>query len=571
MYIIRILGWWIIRGLASLVGGVESIVNDLMSHINFFESAEVTGFISAIRPIIWSLLLIGIVVLGYNLMFNRSEKKSQIPINLLCFVLIITGLPTFLSQISGITTTGIQTFQGSNSVSSQILKSCVQDLSYYDENDFSVEALQQKNNIAEEKIEKIDPATLMKPKDCKNDAVFSNQISFNTDGTEKLTKLSDGLFGWDAMSSYYYRYKIDWLAIYISLIAMFLALLFAAIKTGKIIFEIGFNGIFLLFVAPLDLTVGQRLKKCVMELLSLFLVLICMCLVVRVYVFGVAWVSETFDGLSKAICLLGFSWGMIDAPNIIQKILGIDAGLSSGFKTMASVYYASRTAWGATKGAASIAKKAIGAGTAVMGYTAGTTKGVYDFAGQKNSSKSSQEGVEQKGNMSNQNVDDSKQTIKDQEIPIKEKEAQNQRAQNQKETLPQTDKQPEPKINALLEDTQTKPNISTPDMDSKNDKDEQQQDSTRIKKPPQKKDNRDYTTTLGDVVKSKLPNGHMIGQAYDVGRNTTLQGLQKLDGYVQKQNSSEIPSLKPESKVVDKPLEPTGIQHKKRRNNNDKD
>ena len=80
LYIIRILGWWIIRGLASLVGGVESIVNDLMSHINFFESAEVTGFMSTIRPIIWSLLLIGIVVLGYNLMFNRSEKKSQIPL-----------------------------------------------------------------------------------------------------------------------------------------------------------------------------------------------------------------------------------------------------------------------------------------------------------------------------------------------------------------------------------------------------------------------------------------------------------------------------------------------------------
>lgn len=558
-------------------------MNDLMSHINFFESTEVTGFMSTIRPIIWSLLLIGIVVLGYNLMFNRSEKKSQIPINLLCFVLIITGLPTFLTQISNITTTGIQAFQGSNSVSSQILKSCVQGLSYYDENDFSVEALQQKNNIAEEKIEKIDPATLMKPKDCKNDGVFSNQISFNTDGTEKLTKLSDGLFGWDAMSSYYYRYKIDWLAIYISLIAMFLALLFAAIKTGKIIFEIGFNGIFLLFVAPLDLTVGQRLKKCVMELLSLFLVLICMCLVVRVYVFGVAWVSETFEGLSKAICLLGFSWGMIDAPNIIQKILGIDAGLSSGFKTMASVYYASRTAWGAAKGAASVAKKAAGAGTAAMGYTAGTAKGIYDFAGQKQSKKAShQETTEQKGKISGQNIDDNRQSTNGKETPVKEKGAQNQQAQNQRETIPdkpQTDKQPEPKTNVSSEDTQAKPNTSTPDMDSQHHKDGQQEKHQPVqqgvaqeKEPPKKKDNHDYTTTLGDVVKNKLPSSHRIGQAYDVGRNTALQGLQKIDGYVQKQNSGETPSpsLRPESKVVDQPPESTEIR-KKRRKNHDKD
>lgn len=385
------------------------------------------------------------------------------------------------------------------------------------------------------------------------------------------------------MSSYYYRYKIDWLAIYISLIAMFLALLFAAIKTGKIIFEIGFNGIFLLFVAPLDLTVGQRLKKCVMELLSLFLVLICMCLVVRVYVFGVAWVSETFEGLSKAICLLGFFWGMIDAPNIIQKILGIDAGLSSGFKTMASVYYASRTAWGAAKGAASVAKKAAGAGTAVMGYTAGTAKGIYDFAGQKQSKKAShQETTEQKGKISGQNIDDNRQSTNGKETPVKEKGAQNQQAQNQRETIPdkpQTDKQPEPKTNAPSEDTQTKPNTSTPDMDSQHHKDGQQEKHQPVqqgvaqeKEPPKKKDNHDYTTTLGDVVKNKLPSSHRIGQAYDVGRNTALQGLQKIDHYVQKQNSSETPSpsLRLESKVVDQPPEATEIR-KKRRKNHDKD
>lgn len=271
---------------------------------------------------------------------------------------------------------------------------------------------------------------------------------------------------------------------------------------------------------------------------------------------------------------------MIDAPNIIQKILGIDAGLSSGFKTMASVYYASKTAWGTAKGAASVAKKAAGAGTAVMGYTAGTAKGIYDFAGQKKSSKSNQEGAEQRGNVSNQNIEDGKQATKDQETPVKEKGTQNQQAQNQRETIPdkpQTDKQPEPKTNAPSEDTQAKPNIPTPDTDSKNHKDGQQekhqpvqQDVAQAKEPSQKKDNHDYTTTLGDVVKSKLPSSHRIGQAYDVGRNTALQGLQKIDGYVQKQNSGETPSLKPESKVVDHPPESTEIR-KKRRKSNDKD
>lgn len=81
-----------------------------------------------------------------------------------------------------------------------------------------------------------------------------------------------------------------------------------------------------------------------------------MCLVVMMYVFGAAWVFDTFEGLSKGIYLLGFSWRMIDVPNMIQKILGIDADLSSGIKTT-SVYHISRTAWVATKGDDSIAKK----------------------------------------------------------------------------------------------------------------------------------------------------------------------------------------------------------------------
>lgn len=562
MYIIRILGWWIIRGLASLVGGVESIVNDLMSHINFFESAEVTGFMSAISPIIWSLLLIGIVVLGYNLMFNRSEKKSQIPINLLCFVLIITGLPTFLSQISSVTTMGIQTFQGSNSVSSQILKSCVQDLSYYDENDFSVEALQQKNNIAEKKIEKIDPATLMKPKDCKNDDVFKNQISFNTDGTETLTKLSDGLFGWDAMSSYYYRYKIDWLAIYISLIAMFLALLFAAIKTGKIIFEIGFNGIFLLFVAPLDLTVGQRLKKCVMELLSLFLVLICMCLVVRVYVFGVAWVSDTFEGLSKAICLLGFSWGMIDAPNIIQKILGIDAGLSSGFKTMASIYYASRTAFGATKGAASIAKKTAVAGAAVTSYTAGTAKGVYDYRKNKENKQNTSNQDKNKGNLSSLNMQNDSNNHK----LLPEKQS-NLPVEKPKGIVGYQSKHDEP--NPKNENSELNPsfdqdnNTGIPFAEKSTAKGEKE---NQVIPENKKGRQRDQTTTLSDLMKSKTNKKlGFIYNAYDIGRNTALKNLDNRDVMMKKISDY----IKPERPYSDEVYSIPLVLDEKEYDNND--
>lgn len=478
-------------------------------------------------------------------MFNRAEKKSQIPVNLLCFVLIVTSLPTSLSQISNVTQAGIQTFQNPESqVSSEILKACVQDLSYYDHNDFSPDALQQKNNIAEGKIEKIDPAMLMKPKDCKNDDVFRNRIDFNTDGTEKLIKLDDGLFGWDAMSSYYYRYKIDWMTIYISFIAMFIALLFSAIKTGKIIFEIAFNGIFLLFTAPLDLTVGQRIKKCVLEILSLFLVLVCICLVFRLYIFGVAWVSGTFDGLSKAICLLGFSWGMIDAPNIIQKILGIDAGLSSGFRTMASMYYAGRTAAGVVKGTADVAKKAAHAGMATTGYTAGVVKGVHDYHKSKGNNQTNQEPS------NNHSWGQYRTSFSSKRSELSEKDKQelpggnsdlinpsdHLTPDNPEPDMPPSGTSPSPESDGSGGGTPTmdkEPQKQTDGIQSQINKErsERSEPDKNTKAGRQK----DYTTTLGDVVKSKMQGGSgLLGKSFDIGRNTATKNLQIRDDFINK-------------------------------------
>ena len=117
-------------------------------------------------------------------------------------------------------------------------------------------------------------------------------------------------------------------------------------------------------------------------------------LLFRVYIIGVSWVARTFDGLAQAFAMFGFSWALIDGPNIIQKILGIDAGLSSAFHTVMGVYQGARMAAGLAKGTMHAAKtgmhaaaKAAGgvalATAAVGGYTAGKAKGIHDYVKEK--------------------------------------------------------------------------------------------------------------------------------------------------------------------------------------------
>ncbi len=404
LYILRFLGWWILRILTMMITAVEQAVNALFQNIDFINSPEVMSLVDQLKPAAWGLMVVGVILLFYGLMTNRVKSKGQIPFNFICFFIIMVGLPSFLSELNQLTSAGINTFKDTSeaSMAQTLLDNGIQDLYYYDQNNFSAEALDQRNNIPTDKIEYINPVELLRPNQARNPDVVGQQIGLDSNGNYQLNQLGDGLFGWEILSSYYYRYKVDWIPLFISLIAMLLALAFSAIKIGKIIFELGYNVYVLLFVSAIDLTSGERTKRVCSEILSLFLVLIAIALLFRVYIIGVSWVSRTFDGLAQAFAMLGFSWALIDGPNIIQKLFGIDAGLSSAFHTIMGVYQGARAVTGLAKGTARAAKAAkVGiqkapriaggaavAATAAGGYMAGRAQGFHEYAkGKQEASK----------------------------------------------------------------------------------------------------------------------------------------------------------------------------------------
>ena len=59
----------------------------------------------------------------------------------------------------------------------------------------------------------------------------------------------------------YYRYYIDFLPIFVSLISMAFALLFSAFKVGRIIFDLAVHEFLAMIFAASDFTSGQRLKQ----------------------------------------------------------------------------------------------------------------------------------------------------------------------------------------------------------------------------------------------------------------------------------------------------------------------
>jgi len=170
LYILRFLGWWILRILTMMITAVEQAVNALFQNIDFINSPEVMSLVDQLKPAAWGLMVVGVILLFYGLMTNRVKSKGQIPFNFICFFIIMVGLPSFLSELNQLTSAGINTFKDTSeaSMAQTLLDNGIQDLYYYDQNNFSAEALEQRNSIPTDKIEYINPVELLRPNQARN-------------------------------------------------------------------------------------------------------------------------------------------------------------------------------------------------------------------------------------------------------------------------------------------------------------------------------------------------------------------------------------------------------------------
>ena len=83
--VFRWLGWAIVRGVATLVDGLEKVTDDVLLIKVFFENEEVTQFLVTIRPLLWLLFALSLVFVGYLLIFQRKMNAEIVAINIVLF------------------------------------------------------------------------------------------------------------------------------------------------------------------------------------------------------------------------------------------------------------------------------------------------------------------------------------------------------------------------------------------------------------------------------------------------------------------------------------------------------
>lgn len=413
--VIRYMQWAFLKFLATLCNGLENSVTKIYTLNGFFESAEVTKFIDGYKPLIWSILAISLAIIGLRIILNRKQNRDQLPTNILFSIFVIILLPFAMMTLNDITKIIVKDSASKYETSAnEIIKNNLSDLYYLDKIDFETNGAL--NNIPSKNILNIrinDEIDISKISS-KNKDILEKKLSVLDNGEFEVVDLEKHWFGFDEN---YNRFNIkSFPVVIISLLTTCITFVSVALKVARLEFELAFNKLFATIFAFADINDGKKIREIVKHIGSIFAVLITMSILIKLYVIFNAWIStspsaNSLDEITKLIVLIGVSLGVVDGPNIVEKIIGIDAGLKNGWHAMMGAYGAAQTAVGLAKGAKGAAKglakgykKAEGladkAATGVAGGIAGAAIGA--ASGFKNGNgKVSDEMAKKKNNGAN--------------------------------------------------------------------------------------------------------------------------------------------------------------------------
>lgn len=419
--VFRALGSGIVYTLSWLIQLLEGIATKIITLNDFYSTGAMGEFMDKARPLIWIVFFIALVVLGFQFMFNKIEKRNEVLLNIvmaLCFIVIIPDLMSNIQKIVGV---GIEQMNPENeTLSSNMIKSNVADVLYYAEHDFQFSSSTRGDESSPPR-----PASKADSSIGTTDYTYANRFSdssalhipflqkldfheddgwiFKEDWVKELSDETKEVLKTKSVStgvgdSYqvedleknavpmtkigretYYRYHVNWLSLIVSLLVTSIALGITVLKIGRSIFDLAFHKIYGMFIAASDLTGGQRTKKVLVEMVNTFVVIFVMTGLLQLFVLFVNWAN----GLKVEIGMFGVillmiagAWALIDAPDIVQRMLGIDAGLRNGWQAMMGAYAGG---------------KALTAGAQALKNVAG--KGAATVAGGANMAKRAVEGM----------------------------------------------------------------------------------------------------------------------------------------------------------------------------------
>lgn len=401
---VRLVGWWLIKLLIWLVDSLNTIFGTMGELLGFYNSDKLVGesakwspgqelpvgdsngtsILETLRPLQGFLLLVAIVLVGFMLYRGKTNEVRETPLNIAMTMMILMMLPTVVGYGVTVVQDTFGAFSNTyDNPGKQVFIDNVTDVYQLGSGGWTTTDPDVRNHLDDIRFfninEKIEDASKVDNGLNVLDYKLVDKVGGKGFELQKMAQ-GDGLLDSiikSMIGEYYYRWSWNWPLIFFSLVAMAGAYVVSLLRVGRLAVEIGFNYLYAQIVAFFDVRTMQRFKEVITSIFGTLAAIIA--IIVMYYMFGAyaSYInSSSIGAIGKIFGLLGGAWFIFDGPNIIQKTLGVDAGLSGAYGVLAGAVGASKIA--------QKAKSAVSATKNAAAEAGGFAKGASDGMKEKN-------------------------------------------------------------------------------------------------------------------------------------------------------------------------------------------
>lgn len=366
--VLRYVGFGVIKILAKLIDGLFDALKEVIDFLSFSYSKDIVSLTSKYSVLYKIIFIITITGFGLYLMLgktNLSELNTTTCVILIA--IIITSMPLLTQKFSQLTAASSNYVMNQwskigssemNSISTTAINSQIYDLCVIDKN-----IKKGKVNIKKGGMNNLDAAAkdynyldINKELDddvyeLENAEVFRYQREKGSDGKYILTELHHPIMP----NTYYYRYQVkSWLYIIVTLATACAALALMLIRVARLVIEVAMANIYIPFVAVTDIASGQRIKEAMKGFITLFAAIFLAIAMFGIFILGFAYINLKIESeYLKYIMLIALAWAVIDGSDNLERTIGIDTGVKSGWQMLAGVATAGKVGKSAGKFASS--------------------------------------------------------------------------------------------------------------------------------------------------------------------------------------------------------------------------
>lgn len=338
LWLFRTIGWYLVKGLSYLIGLGKDLYDMTFRLVDITAWTGVDQWINEFQPLIVTLVVVSLVVLGMMLMFGKN-KNHNVLTSILIFAVVATSSTFLFSTFNNWTIVFKDAVISGEGVAdgTALINSNLYDLVYIDEQiglaNMNEWNRPQYTSLSEEEVDYIKITETMNWDDVENSDtkdILKKRLVYRNSSGNQLVDVSNGVAWTTIGNDLYFRYKFQWFTYFLDALSVLLVYFCLAYKNVRIIYELLVGRVIGTLKAS-DLSGEKKMVRILSSIRDEYYALCFTAITIRTYFIFTDFVKvQTGDhGILRGLITLFVTFCVIDGSNIMQQMTGVDAGLSS--------------------------------------------------------------------------------------------------------------------------------------------------------------------------------------------------------------------------------------------------